>query len=230
MGPGFNGGQYPLNNGFGGQFPQQNGFGRPPINGLGGGQFGPIGNQPIGGYYPGNGQNTNILIGPGGPTGIIGRPNSAFEGSAPGVLVGPGGPTGIIGRPLGTGGYGLLNTAPNGYGAYNQGPYGQAGFGQNGFGGPIRNQNGVQQSIGIGINQGGYGGQQNGYGGIRPGGFGGPQIGGYGNPQQGGIAYPRPGGFGGFGGIPYNRGTNTVAFDESDETDKEMNKAEGKKN
>lgn len=224
---GFNGvGQYPLNSGFGGQFPQQNGFGRPPI----GGQFGPVGNRPIGNglygtqvgvgnYFPTNGQNTNVLVGPGGPTGIIGRPTSGYSGS-PAVLVGPGGPTGVVGRPPGTG-YGLLNTTPNGYGAYSQGPYGQ--FGQNGFAGPIGNGfNGVQQTIDIGINSG-YGGQPNGYG--RPGGFGGP--------QQGGLGYPRPGGFGGpvgFGGIPYNRAGNTLAFDEPEENDNKTNKAEGKKN
>lgn len=230
VGQGFNGiGQYPLNNGFGGQqFPQQNGFG---------GQFGPIGNRPIGnglygsqvginigggngGYFPGNVQNTGVLVGPGGPTGIIGRPTSGYTGQSPAVLVGPGGPTGVIGRPQGSGGYGLLNAAPSGYGAYAQGPYGQNGYGQNGFVGG--NPNGVHQSIDIGINSG-YGGQQNGYGGVRPGGFG--------SPQQ--TGFPRPGGFGGpvgFGGIPYNRGTNTLAFDEPEENESKENKAEGKKN
>lgn len=231
VGPGFNGigGQFPLNNGYGGQFPQQNGFGRP-------GQFGPgpIGNRPIGnglygsqtgGYFPGNGQTTNVLVGPGGPTGLIGRPTSGLTGQSPAVLVGPGGPTGVIGRPPGTG-YGLLNTAPNGYGAYAQGLYGQAGYGQNEFAGPIGgNPNGIHQTIDIGINNGYGAGPQNAYGGIRPGGFVGP--------QHSGLGYPRPGSFGGpigFGGIPYNRAGNTLAFDEPEETDKSNNKSEGKKN
>lgn len=160
------------------------------------------GGQQQGGYFPGGGiggVNGNVLVGPAGPTGIIGRPNVGYQnqrGQAPAVLVGPGGPTGIVGRPPAFGGYGLSGGAPNGYG-------GQFGAGGQG---PSFN------SIGIDI-QNGVGGA--GYG--RPqGGFGGPQNGFYGQGGPGGI-------------LPYNSGSGIGihAFDEPENVGGKK-KAEGK--
>ncbi|CAF4852836.1 unnamed protein product [Pieris macdunnoughi] len=63
------------------------GFSRPVLVGPGG---------PTGMVGP---RGQGVLVGPGGPTGIIGpaRFNQGYGASRPGILVGPGGPTGIFG-------------------------------------------------------------------------------------------------------------------------------------
>jgi hypothetical protein len=75
-----------------------------------------------------------------------------------GILVGPGGPTGIIGRPYGGGGYGIFPGAGLGHG---QQHYGGGGVGFNGPHGVGFNQPGGFGGIhpqGGGIYGGGYGG------------------------------------------------------------------------
>lgn len=193
--------------------------------GLGPGFFGGP-NRPGAGYFPGNGNgvgigvgvgngNNNVLVGPGGPTGIVGRP-AGLSGQTPGVLVGPGGPTGIVGRPGGFGGAG--------YGAnYGGANFGGAGFGGGNYGAGYGFANGLQNGYGA------YGGR-------------GPEITNIGidfNNNNGGGGFVRPGGFGGagfggpgqFGILPYNSGSNIQAFDEPEESgDGKSKKAEGKSN
>lgn len=168
-------GQYPQSGFPNGGFPPQGGYpqgvgGYPsafngpqgPIRGqyppnLYGNNFGPSGGRPYPGNIgpiSGNPGHVPILVGPGGPTGIIGRPGYGPNRVHPanGVLVGPGGPTGIIGRPTGIqggfggpgiGGFGPLGGhVPNVPGAYNNGFGG--GFGP--IGGP---------AVGVPYNSGG---------------------------------------------------------------------------
>ncbi|KAJ6635742.1 hypothetical protein Bhyg_14328 [Pseudolycoriella hygida] len=117
------------------------------------GNIGPIGNVgPIGGHSgPSHGIHSPqvpILVGPGGPTGIIGRPGYGPNRAHPnnGILVGPGGPTGIIGRPTGPGShaYGGLS----GYGGVHENG-GAHGFGP--LGGHVGNVPGAFNGIGNGF-------------------------------------------------------------------------------
>ena len=134
---GFNQGFGGRPSGIGPQFVPSGGNGYYGVNnGVG------IGGLGAGGLGTGIGNN-GVLVGPGGPTGIIGRPQNTIPnrqiGGGNGVLVGPGGPTGIIGRP--GGGYGVnlgigngFDNTLNGFGGYNQqtpliGPVGGIGAG-----------------------------------------------------------------------------------------------------
>lgn len=154
--------------------PQQSQFG----GGFGGNQGGGLGRP-----YPRPGLNP-----------LQGHPSN-------GVLVGPGGPTGVIGRPRpfynnGYGGFGNNNVGPQGFGAGAGGVYPQGqGFPGQGFGGQGLPGQGFG---GQGPSSQGFGGQgpaSQGFGGGFPGlqGFGG--LGGFG----GGSGFPNvPGGQAGF--------------------------------
>ncbi|XP_058828141.1 uncharacterized protein LOC131688029 isoform X2 [Topomyia yanbarensis] len=196
---GLNNGQYPINP-----------YGINPGFGSGGPYFGGGGgigysNQGFGGGYGGNfGGANGILVGPEGPTGIIGRPNKGYGGY-------PGG-----GYP--TGGFGPYgNNFGGGFG--NHGGFGnQGGFGRPGGyypqagGYPGGGYYGGQGSYGPGqFGAGQFGGGHFGTGQFGPGQFGPSQ---FGSGPVGGL-----GQIGGFGGGPFG-----PQFDQAKQSTKKIEK------
>ncbi|XP_062715207.1 spidroin-2-like [Aedes albopictus] len=181
-------GQFPLNPyggnpGFGGANPYFGGGGFPQQGGFGGA-----------GYGGGNG----ILVGPEGPTGIIGRPYKGYPGGfsgAGGYGPYPGyGNQGGFGRP--GGGYYPQGGHYPGGGFYGGGQGGQFGPGQFGPGQFGPGQYGAGQYGGGQFGPGQFGQGQFGPGQFGPGQFGPGPIGGGGHNSIGGFG-PVGGGFGG---------------------------------
>ncbi|XP_055533597.1 uncharacterized protein LOC129723417 [Wyeomyia smithii] len=200
-GAGYPGNPYGGNPAFGGGNPAFGG-GNPFIGGPGG----------IGFQRPGYGGGY-------GGGGFVGGGYGGGYGAANGILVGPEGPTGIIGRPYhGLNGAGYPNT---GYGQYghnfpgNYGGYGNPLYGnQGGFGRP----GGFYPQTGIGgYPGGGFYGSQSPYG---PGQLGPAQ---FGAGQFGPGLGARPGGLGPVGG-PFGGGGFGPQFDQAKQSTKKIEK------